>query len=108
MNPLERLKQTVADSNVTQVAKKIGVDRSTLSLVLSGKYGVTSARPDGVNPKRILEQFERAYSDVNCPYNGKTITREECTGRANAPRPSGGATKTAWWDACQHCLHKGG
>jgi hypothetical protein len=97
---LERLKQAVADSNITQVARKINVSRTTLSLVINDKYPAS--------PQKILEQFERAYSDVNCPYSGKTLTRDECNGRSTAPRPSGGTTKTAWWDACQNCPHKGG
>lgn len=104
---LERLKQAVVESNITQVAKKIGVDRSTLSLALSGKYGVTPTRPEGVSLKKILERFEQAYSDVNCPYSSRTLTRDECNGRSSASRPSGGITKTAWWDACQQCPHKG-
>lgn len=105
---LERLKQAVAESNITQVAKKIGVSRSTLSLVVGDKYGVTADRPDGVSLKKTLDKFERAYSDVDCPYSGKTLTRDECNGRSTAPRPSGGTTKTAWWDTCQHCPNKGG
>ncbi|OQW74829.1 MAG: hypothetical protein BVN35_09440 [Proteobacteria bacterium ST_bin11] len=95
---LQRLKQAVADSNITQVANKIEVPRCTLSLVINDKYPA--------NPKNILDKFERAYSDVNCPFVNRALTRQECRDRSTAPRPFGGTAKTAWWDACQGCEHK--
>lgn len=95
---LERIKQAVADANITSVAEKIGVSRTTLSLVINGKY------PAGLD--NVLDKFDRAYSNVNCPFAGIELTREQCNQRSTAPRPFGGAAKTAWWDACQTCNHK--
>lgn len=96
---LQRLKQAVADSNISQVAVKMGVPRCTLSQVVNGKYPAS--------PQNILDKFELAYSNVNCPFAGRELTRQECRTRSTAPRPFGGAAKTAWWDACQQCPHKG-
>lgn len=95
---LERLKQTVADSNIAAVAEKIGVSRTTLSLVVNGKY------PAGLD--KVLERFDRTYLDVNCPFAGRELTRRECKDRSTAPKPMGGQAKTAWWEACQVCEHK--
>lgn len=103
---LQRLKQAIAETSITAVANKIGVSRSALSLVISGKYGVKPSMPHGASIKNVLEKFERAYSGVNCPYAGRELTRDECFNRSTGPRPFGGASKTAWWDACQSCNHK--
>lgn len=92
---LEQLKQAVAESNVAEVAKRIGVDRSTLSLIVRDKYPAS--------PDKVLHKFALASDIVNCPYAGKTLTQSDCRTRHTAPRPFGGGSKMAWWDACQDC-----
>lgn len=96
---LQRLKQAVADSNITQVADKMGIPRCTLSLVVNDKYPAS--------PQKILDKFERIFGGVNCPYIGKKLTHQECDQRSTAPRPFGGAAKLNWWEACQTCEFKG-
>lgn len=95
---LERLKRMTEQSSIAAVAEKIGVSRTTLSLVVNGKY------PAGLD--KVLERFDRTYLDVNCPFAGRELTRADCNARSTAPRPFGGAAKTAWWEACQVCEHK--
>ncbi|NOV29203.1 helix-turn-helix transcriptional regulator [Methylomonas sp. ZR1] len=95
---LQRLKQAVADSNITQVADKIGVKRCTLSLVVNDKYPA--------NPKKILEKFETAYGGVECPHLAQTLTHEQCRDYATKRRPSN-PLGLQHWRACQNCIHKG-
>lgn len=95
---LARLKQAVADSNITQVANKIGIPRCSLSLVVNDKYPA--------NPKKILQKFEDAYGDVSCPYLNADITRDQCRAFSTKPRPSN-PLGLSHWKACQNCALKG-
>lgn len=96
---MQRLKQAVEASNITQIAAKLEISRTALSLAINDKYPASL--------QNILDKFEQAYSDVNCPFAGRELTRQECRTRSTAERPFGGATKIAWWDACQSCSNKG-
>ena len=96
---LERLKQAVADSSVGAVAKRIGVSRTAVSLIVHDKYPA--------NPKNVYEAFERAYGGVTCPHLGSELTRAQCREYANKARPSN-QLGLAHWRACQNCPHKGG
>lgn len=95
---LERLKQAVAASNITIVAEKIGVSRTALSLVINGKYPADA--------QKLIDRFELEYSNVDCPFAQRELTRQDCRQRSTAPRPFGGAAKAAWWNACQTCIYK--
>ncbi|WP_446807992.1 hypothetical protein ACH50O_11795 [Methylomonas sp. 2BW1-5-20] len=103
---LQRLKQAVDDSSITKVADKIGVKRCTLSQVVNGKYGVNKNRPNGANPKNILEKFETAYGGVECPHLAQTLTHEQCRDYATKRRPSN-PLGLQHWRACQNCPHRG-
>ena len=94
---LDRLKQTVAESNITQVANKIGIPRCTLSLVVNDKYPA--------NPKKILQKFEAAYGGVACPHLQTDLTHEQCREYASKARPSN-PLGLQHWRACQHCSHR--
>lgn len=81
------------------LAEALGIKDSAVRMVCTGHYP---------NPKGILEKFAKLYINVvTCPYAGRVIEREECNNRSTAPRPFGGMTKLAWWEACQTCEHKG-
>ena len=91
---LEKLKQACAETSIVFVAKRIGVPRCTLSLVVNDKYPA--------NPKNILAKFEAVYSLVPCPHLGIDISRENCRDYATKPRPS----NPLGLRACQRCEHK--
>ncbi len=81
------------------IAQTMGVTEVTIRSVCTGNY------PG--NTKNVLKQFAKHYVDVlHCPYIDKAINRDECKTRANGPKPFGGNTKQAWWQACQQCEHK--
>lgn len=103
---LEKLKQACAETSIEQVAKRIGVPRPTLSLVVSGKYGVSESRPQGANPKNILAKFAAVYSQIDCPHLAQSITREQCREFAGKPRPSN-PIGVQHYRACLACKHKG-
>ena len=80
------------------LAEALGLTESAVRMIATCNYP---------NPARILSRFARKYIDVvACPYALRTLERAECKARSTAPRPFGGATKLAWWQACQTCEHR--
>lgn len=95
---LTRMKAEVARSSVAEVARKINVPRSTLSLVVNEKYPAS--------PKNVLFKFEAVYGGVECPHLNRRLTRAECGRYQTRQRPSG-PIDLAHWRACQNCEFKG-
>lgn len=95
---LERLKQTVAETSTAQVAKRIGVSRTAVSLVVNDKYPA--------NPQKIFAAYDAAYGGVTCPYLAVDITREQCRDYATKDRPSN-PLGLAHWKACKNCSFRG-
>ena len=93
---LERLRKAVSNSNVTQVAARMGIPRCTLSLVVNDKYPA--------NPKKILAKFDEVFSAVLCPHLNAELSREQCREYATKPRPSG-PLGLQHWRACRQCEH---
>lgn len=91
------LQEQVTARNITAVATDLGVSRTAVSLVLSGKYpGKTDKMA-----ARIMDVFAR----VSCPYSGALVSPAECAQRAgDMPMGSPGALR--WWRMCQVCEHK--
>lgn len=95
---LKKLKQAVAESSISTVAKRLEIPRCTLSLVVNDKYPA--------NPKNILAKFEAVFGGVECPHLAQTLTREQCRDYASKGRPSN-PLGLQHWRACQNCTHKG-
>lgn len=95
---LTRLKDTVAASNISKVAQKIGIPRCTLSLVVNDKYPADN--------KNILAKFELAYGGIECPHLNQQISREQCREYHQKKRPSN-PIGLQHYRACLNCQHKG-
>ena len=96
---LERLRAAVAGSSISAVARSIGVERCTLSLIVSGKYPAS--------PVRVLERFEAVVDGVRCPHLGQVLTQAECRSIAARPRPSN-PLGLQQFRACQRCALREG
>lgn len=84
------------------VANVLGYSRTTISLVMAGKYPVsTDAIGKSVNEK---------LGAMTCKYNGDSITPSICRSTSSAPAPTHNPSKMALWSACQNCPNnqKGG
>lgn len=89
------LKAEVGLSSMQAVADVLGVSRTTISLVVSGKYGgKTDAVAQRVNDR--LGWFD-------CLYDGKKLTPETCRAISQADAPTHNPSKLAQWSACQRC-----
>lgn len=95
---LQRLRKAVTDSNITQVAKKMGIPRCTLSMVFNGKYPA--------DPKNILSRFDEVYGWVQCPYLKGELTFAQCREYYSKSRPSG-PLGLQHWRACRQCEFNG-
>lgn len=91
------LRGQVAARSMTAVAEELGVSRTAISLVMSGKYpGKTD---------RMAARIIAAYARVRCPYVQELIPLADCRARQKKmPTSSPGALR--WWRVCQNCEHK--
>lgn len=85
----------VEQSNRRQVAQKLGVSRTAVSLILSGKYDA--------DPARILALAVARYGQIDCPHLAKAISPAECHAFARADAPTHNPMKMRHWNACQRC-----
>ncbi|WP_427500771.1 helix-turn-helix domain-containing protein [Methylomonas sp. MED-D] len=94
---LAQLKQAVAESSINYVAKRIGVSRTAISLIVADKY---PAKID-----KVLQAFEQAYGQIDCPHLQTELSRQQCREFASKARPSN-QLGLAHWRACQQCPHR--
>jgi hypothetical protein len=95
---LELLQKAVAASNRTQVAATLGVSRTSVSLLLSGKYGAGTSK--------MAELVIQTYTRTSCPYLGRDIPKSECDSHANAAIPTSSPRAMKHWRACITCPNK--
>lgn len=87
------LDRAVAATSVAEVARRLGVARSSLSLLINGKY------PGGTS--KMAERVMDALASP-CPVYGGPITAEACASR-RAPMPTSNPYALRQWRACQLC-----
>lgn len=89
------LNQAVDAASITQVAARIGISRTALSLVIGGKY---PAKTD-----RIAVRVMDVYGRVTCPFLGTEITQAECRSHRGSAVPTSSPRAMQHWRACQTC-----
>jgi hypothetical protein len=82
------------------VADDLEVSRTTISLVLGGKY---PAKTDKIAAKVI-----DLYARLTCPHTGVEISHAECRSLSIRVVPTSSPQAMRHWRACQGCIHKGG
>lgn len=91
------LANEVQDSNRAVVARRLGVSRSTVSLLLDNKYpSPSTAKMEA----RIMD----VLGGVRCPQLGD-ITQAECQKHRKAKFVGSNPAKVALYRACQRCPH---
>lgn len=97
MKWFELLQKAVAEHKrgVAGVAEQIGVSRTSLSLILGGKY---PAKTD-----RIAARVLNTYARTACPHLGETLTQAQCRGFAIRSAPTNSPRDMRHWRACQGC-----
>jgi hypothetical protein len=89
------LSAEVARTSRGAVAQRLNVSRTSISLIMSGKYGGAATEIG----KRVISQL----GVFACEYDGVSITPQVCRGIASANAPTHNPAKLAHWSACQRC-----
>ncbi|KIO49622.1 LacI family transcriptional regulator [Nitrosospira sp. NpAV] len=91
------LASAVAASNKAKVAEDLGVSRTAISLVVSGKYPAST--------DKIAARVIETYGRVICPHLGEEITLAECKQYHTGQVPTSSPRAMKHWRACQTCPH---
>ena len=101
---IDALRAAVEASSMTAVAGKLGLSRTAVSLVLSGKYGVSKSRPAGACTAAIEQRVRRLYGPLQCPAAGSPITPAECRQQRESKAPINNPVVMLAWRTCRnHC-----
>ena len=93
---LARLRAECARKNIKDVAMRLGYARTTISLVLGGRYpGQTD---------RIERQVIRILGGgVRCPHLKHVIEADACQRTRRGPMPTSDPVRLRHWSACRAC-----
>lgn len=95
---LDLLREAVAASSLTAVADRIGLSRTTISLVLAGKY---PAKTQDAVERKVRDAFEVRY----CPHLNVALDGDACQRYRDRAMPRSSARDLRHWRACQTCPH---
>lgn len=106
MDWMEALTREVKAKSVSQVAREIGLSKTTISLVCNGKYGAST---DSIERKVM-----NLYGDegaVDCPALGR-ITALECSdnhqrAKVIGGRATGNPRSLRFYHECKKCSKRG-
>ncbi len=98
---LELLRMEVAQTNIAATAARIGYSRTTISLVLAGKY---PGKPDKIAAAALAE-LEPVVA-VDCPHLGMSIGVAVCLATSSQRAPTHNPAKMLHWRACRQCPHR--
>ncbi len=96
MSWLNDLKTACEQTSLANVGRKIGYGKSTISLVLAGKYA------GNLNKVRAAVEKKLIASSVMCPVMGK-ISTEQCTANQSRPLMTASSSSTRLFKACKNC-----
>lgn len=85
-----------ATGGKAEVARRVGVSRTSVSLYLSGQY------PGGVTKieKRIIQKLREA---VHCPHLQEEISASDCATYSGRTIQTHSPAALAFWRSCQRC-----
>lgn len=91
------LSEEAERTSITAAAARLGYSRTSISLVLAGKY------PGGTDnlAAKVLEVF----SMVECPHLGFSVTPAKCVA-SSGKMPTSSPGDLRLWRACQACPHR--
>ncbi|VVE15236.1 regulatory protein, LacI [Pandoraea anapnoica] len=96
-NWLERLRAAVEKESATEIAKRLKVSRTSVSLLLSGKYPGKTDRMQA----RVLTSL----CAVECPHTGKVLSLDDCHEIAMRRMPMNKPFEMPQWRACRVCVN---
>lgn len=97
---LKLLTDAAEKSSNQAVADELGVSRTTISLVMNGKYPAST--------EKIESLVMALYSRVDCPHLGESIPITQCKRHHNENAPTSSPRAMRLWRACQSCPNNEG
>lgn len=94
---MKLLQDAVAVSTKKAVADNLGVSRSTVSLIMNGKYPASSGH--------VAQKVLNVYGRIHCPHLDAEITPERCRSCRTGSAPISNPRAMKHWRACQVCVH---
>lgn len=94
---LDLLRDQVFQRGLGTVAAELSYSKSTLSLLLNGKYDA--------NPRRIEAAVVQTYGSIHCPFEEREISSADCRFWRQCDRPTTSPWAQHHWAACQTCPH---
>ncbi|MEG2173845.1 MAG: hypothetical protein RRY29_11410 [Desulfovibrionaceae bacterium] len=91
------LAQAVEASSCAEVARSLGVSRSTVSLCLTGKY------PGGTT--RMEQRVLTVLGGHTCPQTGQKVSTSHCQSRRAEAMPTANPYVLQQWRECATCKH---
>ncbi|MGB0732454.1 MAG: hypothetical protein ACPGPF_01775 [Pontibacterium sp.] len=91
------LANAAEQSTKAAVAKRLGISRSSVSLLLANKY-------PAANTHKMQAVVEAGLGGMTCPVLGE-ISASECQKQRETPFSSSNPTRIALYRACQRCPH---
>lgn len=88
------LRDQCDETSITHVADKIGYSRSTISLVLSGKY-------NGGTDKIAAKVIGTFTDSIQCPHLGHDITQAACADHQSRKMPTSDPAALRHWIVCR-------
>ena len=86
-----------ARTSIAAVARRLGYSRTSISLVLAGKY------PGGTD--NVAAAVLATFGRTTCPHLGRAVAPDECA--QNGGRvPTASPAALRLWRACQTCPHR--
>ena len=86
---------------ISDIARDVGMPRSSVSMLLSGTYPARSL--DLVAAKYGPVIVERYSQQVACPHLRRGISRDACVDHASAPMSQSNPDRLSHWLACNRC-----
>ncbi len=87
-------------ATIAGVAASVGMKRTALSMLLSGKY---PAKLDKISAKFASVVLRRYRDQIHCQHLARGIDADECRAHARAPMSTSNPVKLAQWSACRRC-----
>jgi transcriptional regulator with XRE-family HTH domain len=104
MTPIELLKKRVDVSSQAQVARELGLSKTTVSQLLSGHYGASTEKLES----KIMIIYGNAKGVFTCPHTLDEITPLDCAitwerAKAAGRRIPGNPVTLRQYHACRNC-----
>jgi hypothetical protein len=92
---LDILHEQAEKSTITEIARQLDYSRTSISLVMSGRY-------DGSTAKIAAKVIEIFTDRVSCPHFGCDLTKAVCGDHQSRQMPTSDAAALRLWMACRN------